>query len=443
VTQDRPDGTPGDTDGQYLRIDDPRTLKAGSGQVPPAKDAATAPGPPATGEGGSGSGDDGPRLPDVPGKNSWADTEVDLEKARYEARLQVVVQQWRDQVEERSRTEERHRESERRYRDAGLTVSQAAFQAYLDAAKETLARSLSRAELVVKSAAAVGTVYTAVLAVAFRGSGRPQLPAVALWPTVFLAASLFLAAIYVGFVNRPGGTARSLGYPVTHAKAASPAETDRNRAAATYEVLHARHQQHFVAWAIEPALRRAWALRTGIVCLGMGMLLLPLPFIAFSASQRRTIPVAACLLFAVVVAAVELLERWPDQAMLALARIEEFADAVNRGAARKATCLFAEEAEVEAFGDRRQGLQAVAAWVAEMVEQGARLELRDLDAKRDPAAPAESTVTWWHVELRTGETAATPTGQEGAARATIRNGAIIQLVVRSAAAAADPPATGS
>lgn len=70
--------------------------------------------------------------------------------------------------------------------------------AYLDVAKEQIGRSQARATFVAQAAAAIGTVYTAILGLAFgfiHGSERP-VPATGIIPAIFIGLALVLAGAY-------------------------------------------------------------------------------------------------------------------------------------------------------------------------------------------------------------------------------------------------------
>ena len=92
---------------------------------------------------------------------------------------------------------------------------------------------------------------------------RP-LPPSALAPSLFLALSLVLSAVYVGYLRRRTQPRRLLS-------AGTSAQLQERRLAA------------FIAWVNSAVLARSWAIRTAVVCLGAGVALLPLPFIEVSA----------------------------------------------------------------------------------------------------------------------------------------------------------------
>jgi hypothetical protein len=143
--------------------------------------------------------------------------------------------------------------------------------AYVDVAKGTLERSFKRAEAVAAAAGTIGTAYAALLALAFSSSATTPnpLPPRGIAPAVFLALSLFLAAVYIAFVRRHTVAVKLL-----------PSSTDPG--AQETRLLD------FLRWANSGALRRAWALRTAVVSLGAGIALLPIPFLKLSSGWVQT-----------------------------------------------------------------------------------------------------------------------------------------------------------
>lgn len=135
--------------------------------------------------------------------------------------------------------------------------------AYLDVAKTTIDRMLRRAEALGKGAAAIGTVYSSVLGLNF-AAGGPKLPAVALLPTAFFAIAVFFVAINLGWVTR----SQSVGRPL--------------RWGTSPVVQHARMAE-FVSWVNTTAIGRAWALRTAIVSLALGVFTSPIAFVEIDA----------------------------------------------------------------------------------------------------------------------------------------------------------------
>jgi hypothetical protein len=135
------------------------------------------------------------------------------------------------------------------------------FQAVLDAGKNSFDRSRSAAELVQKSATGIGTLYAAVLGVSFSVSDR-RLPLRGLVPAVFVGLAIVLSTVYVAYITRVGDL--TLGPLHT-----SPPER-----------LQRRLNNYFLI-ITDAVQRRSYWLRASVVALGLGIVLLPAPFITF------------------------------------------------------------------------------------------------------------------------------------------------------------------
>jgi hypothetical protein len=143
-----------------------------------------------------------------------------------------------------------------------VDYDKAYYQAMLDTAKGAPDRWRSAAELVQKAAAAVGTLYAAILGGAATVSGHP-LPVRGVFPAVFLGLAIAMSTVYVAYSTR--GTPLQGFRPAT-----SPPERMRARLNQFLTAIH------------ESVERRVYWLRASVLALGMGVLLLPAPFIAFS-----------------------------------------------------------------------------------------------------------------------------------------------------------------
>ncbi|HSS60130.1 MAG TPA: hypothetical protein VLK30_01595 [Candidatus Limnocylindrales bacterium] len=143
-----------------------------------------------------------------------------------------------------------------------VDYDKAYYQAMLDTAKGAPDRWRSAAEFVQKAATAVGTIYAAILGSAATVSGRP-LPARGVFPAVFLGLAIAMSTVYVAYSTR--GTPLQRFRPTT-----SPPERMRARL------------NQFLTAVHESVERRVYWLRASVLALGVGVLLLPAPFISFS-----------------------------------------------------------------------------------------------------------------------------------------------------------------
>lgn len=128
------------------------------------------------------------------------------------------------------------------------------------------------ADFVTAAAAGVGTIYTGLLALVYSVGSDPArpLPARGIAPAVFLALAFFFGVVNVGFHR---------------------ASTERVHilpAADTWDAQQ-RRLVEFIRWTGRAGqIRRAWALRVAVVCLGAAVALLPLPFVSLSRTAALT-----------------------------------------------------------------------------------------------------------------------------------------------------------
>lgn len=223
--------------------------------------------------------------PTLPAPVQWpepqqppASSNIELEKIRYQAlvdeqkmRLQAMVDEvkaaWRDRAAAVSDDAKRHAEQEAA-RDAAEDALREAIQdAYLEVAKGAYARVFERGKFTVAAAGAIGTLYTGLLGLVYSASAGTTtgnvpnpLPPVGMAPAFFLGLSLMLSAFYVSF-------------------AYSRAETGFFLPTGTGPNMQEERMLTFIKWTASGARQRAWALRTSVVCLGIGLVLTPLPFL--------------------------------------------------------------------------------------------------------------------------------------------------------------------
>lgn len=138
---------------------------------------------------------------------------------------------------------------------------QKAFHADLaEVAKASLERSRAAGEFIQKAAGAIATLYTGVLAVSFSVADRP-LPARGAMPAIFLGLAIALSSVYVGYLTKTKDTAG----PTPHS------------APRVYQL---RRSATLLLWIRNSTLNRVYWLRASVVSLGMGVLFLPIAFVA-------------------------------------------------------------------------------------------------------------------------------------------------------------------
>lgn len=223
-----------------------------------------------------------PELPEVPAGLK----DEDRTKALYDAELENWKARARDPVEEEKR--EKTRDDARQdtakaaliaRQDAAVAAEAALLasiqNAYIEVAKTSLDRSVTRASNMTGLITAVSTAYAALLGLVY-GSGDKEvpLPGRALIPMCFLGFALVLAAFYVSFLRRNMKRRNLLPSGIGGTLADERLKT-------------------FLDWVFAGVLERAWALRTSIVAFGLGVTLLPLPFADVSTDTTRSLTILA------------------------------------------------------------------------------------------------------------------------------------------------------
>jgi hypothetical protein len=229
-----------------------------------------------------------PALPaDEGAQSEWAkmlyQAELDATIARYQATIDEIKARWRDRA---THDAEEWKLIEAR-RDGRMTAEdglRAAIQsAYLDVAKGAVDRALKRAEFLSAAAIAIGTTYTGLLALVYSvGDNQPNpLPASGIGPALFLGVAFVLSTFYVAYVQ----AGFSNGSPLP---------------AALSVELQEERLLFFMRWVRNSSFRRAWALRTAVASLGIGVVLIPLPFLQFDETLRWWL-IGACAALLVIV----------------------------------------------------------------------------------------------------------------------------------------------
>jgi hypothetical protein len=130
---------------------------------------------------------------------------------------------------------------------------------------ESIERSRDGAKFVETAAAAVGTVYTGILAFSFAADKTP-LPGRALYAAIFLGIAIVGAAVYLAFIQhiRPIGRVDYRGV----------------RSEDQW-----RRTEYLAAWTRAVVQSRAWALRTAVVALAFGVMFMPFAFLPAHLSE--------------------------------------------------------------------------------------------------------------------------------------------------------------
>jgi hypothetical protein len=229
-----------------------------------------------------------PAIPDPPKED-----EIELLKLAYQAEIETVTKPWRDRVEAEiaaqevdvevraaevkatvdadAKTLEVIRSRVDADRAAEVALLKAVHDAYIEVAKGSLDRSLKRAEYLVTVTTAITGVYTGLLGLVYSvgQAGTPSpLPPRGIVPVAFLGTGLILSAFYMAFLRR--STIKAALLP-TGIGGTLPEERLRT----------------FFTWTFKGVLDRAWALRMAVVSLGLGVALLPLPFLEIDNADTK------------------------------------------------------------------------------------------------------------------------------------------------------------
>jgi len=199
-----------------------------------------------------------------------------LEDEREDASLELGRQREDKALEVERQREDKTLEVKRQREDTALAVNvarqdfdlatevalvKAIHDSYLEVTKASLERSLKRAEFLTATIAAISGTYTTLLGLVYGiGDGQTPLPGRGMIPVAFLGAALVFAAFYVAFLRR-SVTRRNL----------LPSGIGGR--------LSEYRLKTFMDWMFSGVLARAWALRASVVSFGVGVALLPLPFV--------------------------------------------------------------------------------------------------------------------------------------------------------------------
>jgi len=189
----------------------------------------------------------------------------DLQKAYYQARLQVTLDERKTRLADTLSQAQADRaadvDREKTVHTNDYALSQALYGAYIDVAKGMLDRAHDKANFVQKAAAAIGTVYTGILGLSYAGSsGAIPAPAGAIIPAFFLAVALVGSTVYLSFMSEgaPGRPENMTGVLVEDQQ---------------------RYRDAFIEWIRRAVRARAGWLHAAIVSLGVAVCLLPLPYV--------------------------------------------------------------------------------------------------------------------------------------------------------------------
>jgi len=194
-----------------------------------------------------------------------SDEPADAKKKLFEARLEFYKELAKAEHSERLEAQKgRQTEDTARLqaKDEAKHASIAAFHnALIEVSKGAIDRARSSAETVQKSATAIATLYTGVLALAFSVAERP-LPSRGLVPAILLGWAIVWSTAYLAYLSK--------SKPVAKPEVTSD-----------FEEAAMRRSIILIEWTRSGAMRNKYALRVAVVALAFGLALLPAPFVNF------------------------------------------------------------------------------------------------------------------------------------------------------------------
>jgi hypothetical protein len=202
-----------------------------------------------------------PDVPDLPKRPEGQQLETEqkeLWEELHKARYQASLDEWTTRQEKEFAVRVAREDTARAAETALVSATQAA---YIEVAKGSLDRALTRMNVVTGGAAAIGTTYTALLGLIFGiGEGGQPLPSRGVAPALLFGLAVVLSAVYAAFLRER--------------------MTDRRLLTSSLGGVQAEFRlRTFLDWTFDGVLARAWALRAAIVSLGLGLAFLPLPFL--------------------------------------------------------------------------------------------------------------------------------------------------------------------
>jgi hypothetical protein len=200
-------------------------------------------------------------LPDL----QEGDSRAEMKKTLLQGQIELRKLERQHELEAQQSEREAAREEQKAFWENEYKLQQAVHSAYLEVAKGQVDRANASAEFVQKAASAIATVYTSVAALTFvvNSTLKAPLPARGIAPALFLGLSIVLATAFRAYITKP----ESILEPASQGLVPALQRARRNT---------------FIEWARSAPLARQYWLQTGVLSLGVGVLLLPLPYIAVS-----------------------------------------------------------------------------------------------------------------------------------------------------------------
>ncbi len=199
-------------------------------------------------------------------KKAQEQNTLDNEKADHQNNLDIKKAQEQNTLDKDKADYQNNLDLQKATYENHFAIMQAVHNGYIEVAKGEWDRSLQRADFVQKVAAAIGTVYAAIIALTYSvgsASGVP-LPITGMAPAIFLGLSFFLSAFYVAGFSK---WTHSDNIKLEPSGPLLPSEQDAQR-------------NTFINWNNQGVLQRSEFLTASVVSLGIGVICLPLPYLS-------------------------------------------------------------------------------------------------------------------------------------------------------------------
>jgi hypothetical protein len=189
---------------------------------------------------------------------------LDLVKARLDADIALAAADHSAALSETAAADAADRVETKADLDADRAADAAFNQAVAEVAKGAIDRARAGADFVQKAASAVFALYTGALALAFSVGDHP-LPLRGILPSIFLGLAIALSSGYLAYLT----DASSVSDPQP-VEGTAQAQLERTRT--------------FIAWVHASVVNRSVFLRAAVMALGVGVFVLPAPFLTLPAT---------------------------------------------------------------------------------------------------------------------------------------------------------------
>jgi hypothetical protein len=203
-------------------------------------------------------------------KNDWPDipnfsepkTTDQAQLELFKAKLEITKNKHLSEIDQQKESATNNQSERKAEFDHYYLMIEEIQKGYIEVSKAAIDRSIQRAEFLQKVAAAVVSLYTAILALTYAAdkSKGNTISILGVIPGFFIGISYLLSAFYVSFITR-----------------SKDIEETNSDGTLIGEELSQRIT--FIKWNRASAMKRISLLQASIISLGIGILFLPIPYI--------------------------------------------------------------------------------------------------------------------------------------------------------------------